>query len=57
MPNSDIASPTVIAPVDRMSLKVNWVRPGANGIGKISASMCYDKCHCAGTSCFAGDEE
>ena len=57
MPNIDIASPIVIAPIDRMSLKVNWVRPGATGIGTVSAPAGYKGGNCAGTSCFAGDEE
>ena len=59
MPTFDIASPTTVAPVDRMSLAVGWVRPGATGInGKVDPSNSYNqifmdnKCNC-----FEGNEE
>ena len=58
MPINDVASPAVIAPVDRMRLSVNWVRPGATGIGTVSAPARYKSNRCLGsTGCFAGDEE
>ena len=49
MPTNDIASPTVIAPIDRMGLKVNWARPMATNVANPS--------HGYKTVCFEGSDE
>ena len=33
MPINDVATPTPMAPIDRMSLGVGWVRPIATSMG------------------------
>ena len=33
MPNSNVNSPVISAPTDRLALGVVWVRPGVAGIG------------------------
>ena len=59
MPNIDIATPVSSAPTDRLALGVGWVRPGAAGIGGVSAApqtsnprLCFGVMYC-----FEGNEE
>ena len=49
MPINDIASPTVIAPIDRMSIEVDWARPMATNVANPS--------HGYKTVCFEGSDE
>ena len=52
MPNIDIATPASSAPTDRLALGVDWVRPGAGGIGgTLNPSFCML------AVCFEGNEE
>ena len=54
MPTNDITSPTLAAPVDRLTLGVQWIRPGATGIeGRVSPSMFAGY----SSSCFEGSDE
>ena len=41
MPHIDIATPESSAPTDRLTLGVEWVRPGANSVGSsVNPSFC-----------------
>ena len=62
MPNNHIAAPAQAAPVDRLTLGVQWIRPGATGIeGKVnpsyssSAVFCFD--YTKDPYCFEGSDE
>ena len=58
MPINHIASPTVIASIDRMSLEVSWVRTGATGInGTVNPSSSFFHILKDGSNCFEGNEE
>ncbi len=58
MPNIDVVTPVSSAPSDRISLGVNWVRPGVAGIGGTLDPSCnpFSASCCAGL-CFEGNEE
>ena len=56
MPNNHIAAPAQAAPVDRLTLGVQWIRPGATGIeGKVNPSTPTG--HTKGYNCFEGSDE
>ena len=56
MPNNHIASPAQAAPVDRLTLGVQWIRPEATGIeGKVNPSTPTG--HTKGYNCFEGSDE
>ena len=50
MPTNDIASPTVIAPIDRMGLKVDWAAQSATNVANPSHGY-------HGATCFEGSDE
>ena len=55
MPNIDIATPASSAPTDRLALGVDWVRPGAGGIGGTLKPSSYGA-GCV-SYCFEGNEK
>ena len=53
MPINDIALPAQAAPVDRLTLEAQWIRPEATGIeGRVSPS--YSS---SAVFCFEGSDE
>ena len=58
MPINHISSPTVIAPIDRMSLEVSWVRTGATEINDtVNPSSSAFNMFKDGSNCLEGNEE
>ena len=54
MPSIDVVTPVSSAPTDRLALGVNWVRPGAAGIGGTLNPSGSGSHYC---TCFEGHEE
>ncbi|GDX31788.1 hypothetical protein LBMAG15_07220 [Actinomycetes bacterium] len=57
MPMNNVASPANSAPVDRLTMAVAWVRPGAHGIGLGLQPSYSVKSVINGGFCFEGAEE
>ena len=55
MPNIDVVTPVSSAPTDRLALGVDWVRPGAGGIGGTLKPSSYGA-GCV-SYCFEGNEK
>ncbi|CAB4668437.1 MAG: hypothetical protein F2675_05305 [Actinobacteria bacterium] len=55
MPSSDVSPPVSAAPVDRLTLRTDWVRPSAAGIGGGVNPNGWMWCSQLGW-CFEGDE-
>lgn len=51
MPNTPISPPVGSAPVDRLSLGADWVRPSTTGIPQNAVCMCSVPCY----GCFADE--
>ena len=65
MPRTEINSPVSSAPIDRLALGVDWVRPGAGNIGNTLNPASAVSGHVTGTyalcgngnRCFEGNDE
>lgn len=51
MPNTSPETPSNAAPVDRLSLNAQWVRPAANEVGPLMNAT-----FCSNAWCFADSE-
>ena len=56
MPKISVLAPASNVPVDRLTLGVDWVRPGAAGISATTRAS-GEKSYCASGWCFSGSEE
>ena len=57
MPSNSVALPASSAPVDRLTVAVAWVRPGAHGINGMAQPSFSIKSVINGGVCFEGSEE
>jgi len=57
VPSNNVAPPASSAPVDRLTVAVAWVRPGAHGINGMAQPSFSLKSVINGGFCFEGSEE
>ena len=53
MPNTEVTTPAINAPVDRLSLTVTWSTPTATGIDSVTPSFPGNLCFTS--MCFADE--